>query len=377
MPRSTGLMVLCVRDEGLGPTCFCRGAGAGTARHDSTRHDEAQQDLFLWPGYACGRLGDWMLAADDSCRSRSCCARDSVCKVRVPDVKWGLGCGMAAGHHRAPKRGTCAGRASRARSRLIHERQSPRPCSPAVLPVWPVSPTRVSVQDAPKLQGRRQKIAKRDRRWTGAHTVHRAASSDNLILGTGRGWTAENKERWAEAECVRGFEVVHQRSVSRMIRHAIRLALGGDEASRPRGQMTCTRKRRRRTSWAGCLTPPGCCGDLRRGEERRFAVDGRLVLVQWSGVSRTQHACGEVHGRQVPPYSLPELQHQPPAGASGLVLWAAPSLLHCELQQRALLGWTRPDWTGILRPRHHRAVLERSLLTRVHDFPHINQTGRG
>lgn len=85
----------------------------------------------------------------------------------------------------------------------------------------------LSVQDAPKLQGRRKKIAKMGSAWEGGvHTVHRAATSDNLILGTGRGWTAENKERWTEAEDVRGFEVVHQRSVSRMIRHAVRLALG-------------------------------------------------------------------------------------------------------------------------------------------------------
>lgn len=74
----------------------------------------------------------------------------------------------------------------------------------------------------------------------------------------------------------------------------------------------------------------------------------------------------------------PSSNTNPPAGASGLVLWAAPSLLHCELQQRALLGWTRPDWTGFFHPRHHRAVLEGSLLTQVHDLPpHVNQTGRG
>lgn len=64
--------------------------------------------------------------------------------------------------------------------------------------------------------------------WEGgeAHTlcVHRAAS-DNLILGTGRGWTAENKEMWMEAEDVRGFEVVHQRSVFGTMRRAVRFAL--------------------------------------------------------------------------------------------------------------------------------------------------------
>lgn len=72
----------------------------------------------------------------------------------------------------------------------------------------------LSVQDAPKLQGRRKKIAKWDRRGREAHTLcTEQHPSDNLILGTGRGWTAENKERWTEAEDVRGFEVVHQRSV--------------------------------------------------------------------------------------------------------------------------------------------------------------------
>lgn len=57
----------------------------------------------------------------------------------------------------------------------------------------------LSVQDAPKLQGRRRKIARWNQRGREAHTLctelHRAAPSDDLILGTGRGWTAENKER--------------------------------------------------------------------------------------------------------------------------------------------------------------------------------------
>lgn len=76
-----------------------------------------------------------MLAADGSCRSRSCCDRDSVCKVSVLDVEWGLGCGIAAGHHREPKRGTCAERASRA----VPASFMTRPSSPASLPVWTVS----------------------------------------------------------------------------------------------------------------------------------------------------------------------------------------------------------------------------------------------
>lgn len=162
------------------------------------------------------QLGDWMLAADGSCRSRSCCDRDSVCKVSVLDVKWGLGCGVAAGHHRVPKK------------RYLCREGLPVSCSPhSWPPPPPPTPRRFPVlfcqsgQSHPpkragcaKAAGSAEEDGKMGSAWEGgAHTVHRAAPSDNLILGTGRGWTAENKERWTEAEDVRGFEVVHQRSV--------------------------------------------------------------------------------------------------------------------------------------------------------------------
>lgn len=111
-----------------------------------------------------------MLAADGSCRSRSCCDRDSVCKVSVLDVKWGLGCGVAAGHHRVPKK------------RYLCREGLPVSCSPRSWP--PPSPDttalssfaslasliHLSVQDAPKLQGRRKKMAKWDQRGREAHT---------------------------------------------------------------------------------------------------------------------------------------------------------------------------------------------------------------
>lgn len=79
---------------------------------------------------------------------------------------------------------------------------------------------------APKLQARRVNIAKRNQLEGEAQsrrTEQRQATT--VIQGSGRGSTAENKHEWVEAEEVQGCQVVHQRSVSRMIRQGNEISI--------------------------------------------------------------------------------------------------------------------------------------------------------
>jgi hypothetical protein len=156
---------------------------------------------------------------------------------------------MATGHHRVSngerkeekipkKKKPCReGIFSPSCARLIHGGHRPPPSPPphqtlcppvlAVWKVWPVSSYRMrqscrlgelTLQHGISVGGRRNhrahSSAKRqpDRDWGGEG-------------GLGRGSTAENKWKWAEAEDVRGSQVVHQRSVSRMIRQVMRFGI--------------------------------------------------------------------------------------------------------------------------------------------------------
>lgn len=112
-----------------------------------------------------------MLAADGSCRSRSCCDH-SVCKVSVLEVEWGLGCGIAAGHHRMGQERDLCREGLPCCARLSHDPPPGRSSSASR-----ASLIQLSVQDAPKLQGRRKKIAKNGISVGGRRT-HCAQSSN-------------------------------------------------------------------------------------------------------------------------------------------------------------------------------------------------------